>query len=242
MSNTTSTALSLPRSCATLPTPAGSTPIRLPSVTYVFHRGHLQPAHVDRRFGRCPPPLPALLARLLVGGQVKRDEEEQIGAQDGAAGNGSELLTGASSRVGHVGEVGRGEVGVRCEVDKSYEEYPLAPRLWLYVQVKEERPTEVNDELSNLQTGDPFFPPDADASRTLEVVPVHDNVDQQIESDGYPGDRRKSDELGEAEECSGTVMVGMQESCDSSVTVRNMLETGGKLTERLLLEDEKDGV
>ena len=170
--------LSLPRSCATLPTPTRSTPIRLPSVTNVFHSRHLQPAHINRRFGRCPSPLPALLARLLVGGQVERDEEEKIGAQDGAAGNGGELLPSASPGIGHPGEVGRGEIGVRCEVDKSCEEYPLAPATWLYVFGGRERLTEVNDELSNLETGNPFFPPDADPSRTLEVVPIHDNVNK----------------------------------------------------------------
>ena len=48
------------------------------------------------------------------------------------------------------------------------------------------RRTEVEDELSNLADGDVLLPPDADASRALEVVPVHDNVYSQVESDDGP--------------------------------------------------------
>ena len=47
--------------------------------------------------------------------------------------------------------------------------------------------TEINDELDDLETGDPLLPPDADAARALEVVPVHDDVDGQVEGDGHPG-------------------------------------------------------
>ena len=95
-------------------------------MTNVFDGGHLQPAHINCRFGRCASPLPALLARLLVGGQVEGDEEEKIGTQDGAAGNGGKFLTSASPGVGHVGEVGRGEIGVRCEVDEPCEDIPVS--------------------------------------------------------------------------------------------------------------------
>lgn len=37
--------------------------------------------------------------------------------------------------------------------------------------------TEVDDELENLKTGDPLLPPDTNTTGTLEVVPVHDNMD-----------------------------------------------------------------
>lgn len=37
-------------------------------------------------------------------------------------------------------------------------------------------PTKVKDELGDLANGNVLLPPDADASRALEVVPVHDNV------------------------------------------------------------------
>ena len=46
--------------------------------------------------------------------------------------------------------------------------------------------TEINDKLDDLETGDPLLPPDANATRTLEVVPVHDNVDRQVQGDGHP--------------------------------------------------------
>lgn len=53
-----------------------------------------------------------------------------------------------------------GEVRVGCKVDKE----------------------KVEDELDDLDSCDPFFPPDADSTSGLEVVPVHDDVDHQIES------------------------------------------------------------
>jgi hypothetical protein len=37
-----------------------------------------------------------------------------------------------------------------------------------------------------LESGNPLLPPDADAARALEVVPVHDDVDRQVERDGHP--------------------------------------------------------
>ena len=46
--------------------------------------------------------------------------------------------------------------------------------------------TESNHELHDLQTSDPFLPPDSDSPRTLEVIPVHDNVHEQIEGDDRP--------------------------------------------------------
>jgi hypothetical protein len=47
-------------------------------------------------------------------------------------------------------------------------------------------PTEVDDELDDLETGDPLLPPDLDAARALEVVPVHDHVDHQVQRDDNP--------------------------------------------------------
>lgn len=49
-----------------------------------------------------------------------------------------------------------------------------------------EKHTKVEDELSDLANGNVLLPPDADASRALEVVPVHDDVDGQVESDDGP--------------------------------------------------------
>ena len=49
-------------------------------------------------------------------------------------------------------------------------------------------PTKINDELDNLEAGDPLLPPDADATGALEIVPVHDDVNHQVESDRDPRD------------------------------------------------------
>lgn len=48
------------------------------------------------------------------------------------------------------------------------------------------RRTEINNELDDLETGDPLLPPDADSTRALEVVPVHDNVDHQVQRNWDP--------------------------------------------------------
>jgi hypothetical protein len=48
------------------------------------------------------------------------------------------------------------------------------------------RHTEVENELGDLANGDVLLPPNADASRALEVVPVHDDVDSQVEGDDGP--------------------------------------------------------
>jgi len=47
-------------------------------------------------------------------------------------------------------------------------------------------PTEINHELNDLKTGDPLLPPDADPTGTLEVVPVHHNVDHEVQGNGDP--------------------------------------------------------
>lgn len=46
--------------------------------------------------------------------------------------------------------------------------------------------TKVNDKLHNLSSGDPFLPPDSDATRALEVVPVHENVNHEVECNWDP--------------------------------------------------------
>lgn len=84
--------------------------------------------------------------------------------------------------------------------------------------------TNINDELDDLKTGDPFLPPDADSASTLEVVPVHNNVNQQIDGDRNPLHRSQTDQLGIAQEGGSTMVVGVKES------------------QRLLLEEEEDGV
>lgn len=60
------------------------------------------------------------LGVLLVGCDVKGDEEDQVRGEDSNSGEGSELLASTSAHVGQPGEVGRGEVGPGGEVDESY--------------------------------------------------------------------------------------------------------------------------
>lgn len=85
-------------------------------------------------------------------------------------------------------------------------------------------PTQIDDELHNLQTSDVLLPPDADAAGALEVVPVHNHMDQQVDGDGHPLHRRQADQLSVAEESGGTVVVGVKEG------------------QGFLLEAEEDGV
>lgn len=84
--------------------------------------------------------------------------------------------------------------------------------------------TKVNDELHDLQHGNILLPPDADTTGTLEVVPVHDNVDQQVDGDGHPLHSSQSNQLSVAKQGSSTVVVGVEEG------------------QGLLLEDKEDGV
>lgn len=55
---------------------------------------------------------------FLVGRKVKGDEKEEVRANYSHACKSCELLSGAFPRVWHPLEVGRGKVGVGCEVDK----------------------------------------------------------------------------------------------------------------------------
>ena len=75
--------------------------------------------------------------------------------------------------------------------------------------------TKIDNELDDLKTGDPFLPPDTDATGALEVVPVHDDVDEQIQRDGHPGHRGQADELRVAEQSRGAVVIAVQEGCQS---------------------------
>ena len=84
--------------------------------------------------------------------------------------------------------------------------------------------TDVNDELQDLQHGDVLLPPNANTASALEVVPVHHNVDQQVDGDGNPLHSSQANELGVAEKGSGTVVVGVEEG------------------QGLLLENKENGV
>ena len=69
-----------------------------------------------------------------------------------------------------------------------------------------------------------MLPPDTDAARGLEVVPVHDDVHEEVQGDGDPGDGGVANELGVAEKCGSAMVVGVEEG------------------QRLFLEEEEDGV
>lgn len=72
--------------------------------------------------------------------------------------------------------------------------------------------TEIQNELSDLANRNILLPPDADAARALEVVPVHDHVNSQVKRDDGPGDGGVADELGVAEHGSRTMVVSVEES------------------------------
>jgi hypothetical protein len=155
--------------------------------------------HLDESTGGASA---ALLDGLLVGGNVESDEENEVAGQDAHASERSELLASADAGAREPGEVAGGEVGVGSEVDEA----------------------EVDNELGDLEDGDVLLPPDADATRGLEVVPVHDDVDGEVEGDNNPGDGGVAKKLGVAEKSRGTVVVGVEEG------------------QGLLLENEEDGV
>lgn len=71
--------------------------------------------------------------------------------------------------------------------------------------------TEINDELNDLDASDPLLPPDSDASGALEVVPVHDDVDEQVQGDGNPRDRGRANELSVAEDGGSAMVIAVKE-------------------------------
>jgi hypothetical protein len=79
--------------------------------------------------------------------------------------------------------------------------------------------TEVNDKLNNLHDGNVALPPDADAARALEVVPVHDDVHHQVQGDGHPRDGSIANELGVAEQGRGSMMIRVEEGCDCRISI-----------------------
>lgn len=69
--------------------------------------------------------------------------------------------------------------------------------------------TEVDNKLDNLETSNPLLPPDANTTGALKVVPVHDNVNKEVQGDGDPGDRGRADELSVAEEGSSAMVIAV---------------------------------
>jgi len=102
--------------------------------------------------------------------------------------------------------------------------------------------TKINDELDDLETSDPLLPPDLDAARALEVVPVHDHVHGQVERDDDPRDGSRANELGVAKQGGGTMVVAVEERCMSLVRSRPIALLLSRLTQGLLLEEQEDSV
>lgn len=60
------------------------------------------------------------LAVLPISSEIERDEQDEVRAENSNAGDRGEFLAGALAHVRPVGEVDRGEVGVRRKVDESW--------------------------------------------------------------------------------------------------------------------------
>jgi len=101
--------------------------------------------------------------------------------------------------------------------------------------------TKINDKLNDLKTGDPFLPPDTNTARTLEVVPVHDNVDHKVQGDWDPRYRCQTNELSVAEKSSSAMMIAVEEGY-KTLAGDTANYTADMLTQRLLLQYQKDGV
>ena len=126
---------------------------------------HFHPTHINRSSRRSLTKSPTLFPSsasfriiLLIGREIETDEQQQIAAQYTNTRKGREFLPGAFPSRGERREVGAAEVCVGGEVNEA----------------------EIDDELNDLEDCDPFFPPYANASGSLEVVPVHYDMDGQI--------------------------------------------------------------
>ena len=157
---------------------------------------HFHPTHINRSPRRSLTKSPTLLPSspsfriiLLIGREIETDKQQQIAAQYTHTRKRREFFPGAFSSRWKGREVGAAEVCVGGEVNEA----------------------EIDDELNDLEDCDPFFPPYANTSGSLEVVPVHYDMDGQIKGDGYPRDRGESNQLGIAEQGRSTVVVGVEE-------------------------------
>jgi hypothetical protein len=129
------------------------------------------------------------LSSLLVRGEVEGDEENEVRADNNNTSKGGKLLSSTLAGVGHPGEICKGKVCVRCEVDEA----------------------DVDDELDYLEASDPLLPPDTDPTITLKVVPVHDNVNCQIQRNDSPLNRGMPNQLGIAQDSSRTMVIAVEE-------------------------------
>lgn len=90
--------------------------------------------------------------------------------------------------------------------------------------MESELPTEVDDKLDDLKTGDPLLPPDADTAGALEIVPIHHNMNQKVDVNHNPLHSGQTNQLSIAQEGRGAMVIGVEEG------------------QRLLLEEQEDGI
>lgn len=78
--------------------------------------------------------------------------------------------------------------------------------------------------MNDLEDGDVLLPPDTDTASTLEVIPVHEDMHGEVESDGNPRHSGQTDQLSVAQQGGSAMVIGVQEG------------------QRLLLEEKEDRV
>jgi hypothetical protein len=117
-------------------------------------------------------------AVFLVGCNVEKYKEDEVGGDRNNAGKSSELFARAFAHVGHPREVRRGKVCVGREIDEAWRNRWLRPD---FVGIRYQNAhTDINNKLNDLKASNPFLPPDPDTTRALEVVPVHEDVNREI--------------------------------------------------------------
>lgn len=83
--------------------------------------------------------------------------------------------------------------------------------------------TKIKNKLGNLANRDVLLPPDANATCALEVVPVHNNVDGQVQGDDGPRNGGVTDELCVAKHSGRAMVVGVEEGWNCQL-LRNLCD------------------
>lgn len=136
-----------------------------------------------------------LLRRLLsVNVNVEGDEQNEVRRQDGATRVCCEHCTGT---------VTTDWQGSDPQVEVVEDDLLVGSEI---------NETEVQNELDDLETSNPFLPPNADTSCSQEVVPVHNDVHTEVEHDRHPRNWGQTDQLGVTKKCGCTMVVSVQES------------------------------
>lgn len=107
---------------------------------------------------------------------VEQDEQHQIRRDDGNTSPGCQCST---NTVGTLGSITTKDLPVVLDLDEGC--------------IVDE--TQVQDELSDLEVSNPLLPPDSNSSSSEEVVPVHHDMNTQVQSDRHPRDGSLTDKL-----------------------------------------------